>query len=61
MGAIVDPITRRSDPLARGDRGRMANHGDQVSVAPCLDADNTKAVIGVLVRDALDQASNDSA
>jgi hypothetical protein len=33
----------------------MPHYGDQVAVAPRLDPDDTKAVLGILVRDALDQ------
>jgi hypothetical protein len=34
----------------------MPHHGDEVAVASGLDPDDTKAVLGVLVRDSLDQS-----
>ena len=34
----------------------MPHYGDEVAVAPRLDPDDTKAVLGVLVGDALDQS-----
>ena len=33
----------------------MADHSDEVAVAPRVDPDDTESVIGVLVGDALDQ------
>jgi hypothetical protein len=55
MGAVVHPITSRANPLASGDGGGMANNGDQVTVTTCLDPNDTKAVLGVLVSDPLNQ------
>jgi hypothetical protein len=36
---------------------RHAYYGDEVAVAPRFDPDDTKAVLGVLVRNALNQSS----
>src|ERR1700722_8168071 len=55
MGTVVDPVPRCGDPLAgRYCRG-VTHHGDEVALAPRLDPNDTKAVFGVLVCDALDQ------
>ena len=56
MGVVVDPFARRGDPLAGGDYRGVADDGDQFAVATGLDAKNTKAVFGVVVGDALDEA-----
>jgi hypothetical protein len=55
VGAVVHPVTGGGDPLASGDCGGMANHGDQLAVATRLDPDDTKPVLGILVSDALNQ------
>jgi hypothetical protein len=39
----------------------MTNHGDQLTVATRLDPNDTKAVLGILVSDALDQPGEDLA
>jgi hypothetical protein len=55
MGAIVHPATGTRIPLtSRNDRG-MADDGDQLAVASRLDPDDAKAILGILVGDALDQ------
>jgi hypothetical protein len=55
MGAIVHPVTGTRNPLAsRNDRG-MADDGDQFAVASCLDPDDAKAILVILVGDALHQ------
>ena len=56
VGAVVDPFARRGDPLAGGDHRGVADDGDQVAVAARLDAENAEAVLGVVERDALDEA-----
>ena len=56
MGTVVDPFARRGDPLAGGDRGGVADDGDQVAVAARLDAENAEAVLGVVESDTLDDA-----
>jgi len=55
VGAVVHPTAGGGDPLACGDRGSMADQRDQISVAACLDANDAKAAVGVLVCDTLDQ------
>ena len=56
MGSVVDPFARRCDPLAGGDHRGVADDGDQFAVAARLDAQNAKAVFGVVEGDALDKA-----
>ena len=56
MGSVVDPFARRCDPLAGGDHRGVADDGDQFAVAARLDAQNAKAVLGVVEGDALDKA-----
>jgi hypothetical protein len=54
--AIVDPISGGCNPLASRDRGGMANQSDQLAMTTGLNADDAKAILGVLVSDALDQS-----
>ena len=56
VGAVVDPFARRRDPLAGGDRGGVADDGDQVAMAARLDPQNAEAVLGVVEGDPLDEA-----
>ncbi len=56
VGAVVDPVAGRCNPLAGRDRGGMADQGDQLAAAAGLNADDAKAILGVLVGDALDQS-----
>jgi hypothetical protein len=55
MGPVVDPIPRCGDPLPSRYCGGMSYNGDEVTVAPRLDPNDAKSVLGVLVGDALDQ------
>ena len=55
MGAVVDPAACRSDPLASRDSGGMADQRDQIAVAACLDTNDAKAAVSVLVGDPLEQ------
>jgi len=57
MGPVVDPIPGCGDPFAGRYCGGMPHDGDEVAVAPRLDPNDTKAVLDVLVGDALDQPS----
>src|SRR6266566_7778101 len=49
VGAVVDPVAGRCNPVAGRDRGGMADQGDQLTVATGLDPDDAKAILGVLV------------
>ena len=56
VGAVVDPLARRGDPFTGGNRCRMANDGDEISLPACLCPQNTEAVLGIMKGDALDQS-----
>jgi hypothetical protein len=56
MRAVVKPFARRSDPLASGYDGGMANHSDKFAATTDLCPDDSKAVLCVLIGDALDHA-----
>jgi len=55
IGAVVGPGVRELHPLAGGDGGGMAHHGDQVLVPTSLDAQHAEAVLGIVVGDPLHQ------
>jgi hypothetical protein len=57
MSAVVRPITGGRDPLAGRNRGGIADDRDEVAVASRLHPDDAKAVLGVLVGNALNQPS----
>ena len=57
MSAVIRPVTRGRDPLTGGNDGGMANDRDEIAVTTRLHPDNAKAVLGVLVGDALNQPS----
>ena len=59
VGAVVDPLAGRRDPLAGRNRGGMADHGHQIAMPARLDPQNAEAVLGIVVGDALDQAGQD--
>jgi hypothetical protein len=56
MGTVVDPIARCRNPLTGRDRCGMSNHGHDLSVTAHLGAQNAKAILGIVVGDALDEA-----
>jgi hypothetical protein len=56
VGAVVDSVASRGNPLAGRDRGGMADQGDQLAAAPGLNSDDAKAILGVLVGNSLDQS-----
>ena len=53
---VVGPDTGGLNEFAGADHRRVANHGHQVALSPRLDAQDAKAIVGVVERDALDQA-----
>jgi hypothetical protein len=57
MSAVVRPVTRSRDPLTGGNHRGPANHRDEIAVTSRLHPDDAKAVLGVLVGDALSQPS----
>jgi hypothetical protein len=56
MRTIVDPFARGGDPLAGGNGCGMADHGHHLSMPARFCSQNAEAVLGVVVRDALDEA-----
>src|SRR5258705_6685165 len=56
VGAIVDPLARRCNPLSGGDDRSMPDHRDQFPVPTGFDPQNTKAGFIVVERHALDRA-----
>ncbi len=59
VGAVVHPFTGRRNPLAGGDHRSVADDGDQVAMTARLDAEHTKAAVGVMECDPFNQASED--
>ena len=59
MGAVVDPLPRHRQPLPGRDDGGMADHRHQIAMAPSLDPQDAKAVVGVMEGDALDKTDQD--
>ena len=56
MRAVVDPFARCRDPLAGGDRRRMADDGHQIPMAARLCPQNAETVLGVVEGNPLDEA-----
>ena len=52
---IVDPFARRRDPLAGRNGCGMADHGHDVTMTARLGPQHAKAVLDVMIRDALDK------
>jgi hypothetical protein len=52
----VGPVTGSRNPLTGGNHGGVANDGDEIAVATRLDPNDAKAVVGILLGDALDQS-----
>jgi len=59
MGAVIDPLARRRDSFAGGDRRGMANDGRQIAVASGPHAQDAESVLLVVEGDALDKARED--
>jgi hypothetical protein len=59
VGAIVDPLARRCNPLTGGDDRSMPDHRDQFAVSTCLDPEDAKAGLIVVKSHALDRARQD--
>src|SRR5580704_4615690 len=55
MGAVIDPFARGRDPLAGRDGCGMADHRHEITMPASLRAQDAKAVLGIVVGDALDQ------
>ena len=56
VGAIVDPLARRRNPLTGRDDRSMPDHRNQFPVSTCLDPQDAKAGFIVVKSHALDRA-----
>ena len=56
VGAVVDPFARGGDPLTGRNGCGMADNGHDITMPARLGAQNAEAVLGIVVRDALDEA-----
>ena len=55
VGPIVDPFARRGNPVARRDRGRLADDGHEIAMPAGLGSENAEPVLFVVKGDPLDQ------
>ena len=60
MGAVVHPGTTHLDKLAGADHRRVADHRDQVPLAPRLDPQHAEAVLRVMERHPLHEFGQSS-
>jgi len=56
VGAVVNPFTRGRYPLAGRNGGGMADDGHDITMPTRLGPQNAEAVLGIVIRDPLDQA-----
>ena len=56
VGAVVDPFARGGDPFAGRNGCGVADHGHNVTMPARLGTQNAKAILCVVVGDALDEA-----
>ena len=59
VGPVVDPFTRRRDPLAGGNGWRMPNDGHEITVPARFGTQNAEAIVDIVVSDALDDAGQE--
>ena len=57
--AVIYPGAARLDKLAGRDHCGVANNGDEIALAAGFDTQNAEAVLGIVERDAVDQARQD--
>jgi hypothetical protein len=57
--SVVNPGPARLDELAGRDQRGMADQGDEIALASGLNAQDTKAVLGIVERDAVDKPRQD--
>jgi hypothetical protein len=55
VGAVVDPLAGRGDPLPGGDRGGMANDRYEVTVSSRSGPQHAEPVLGIVKRHSLDE------
>jgi len=53
---VVDPFTRRRDPLTSGDHWGVPHRGDEIAMAARLDAKHAKSIVVIVKGHALDDA-----
>jgi hypothetical protein len=56
MGPVVDPYTRGGDPFSCGDRRRVTNDGNEITMRTRLYAQHAKAALAIVERHPLDGA-----
>jgi hypothetical protein len=56
VGPVVHPLPRSGDPLAGGDRRRVADDGHQLPMPAGLGPQNAEAVLRVMEGDPLNEA-----
>jgi hypothetical protein len=56
---VIYPGAARLDELAGRDHRSMANHGNEIALASRLDPQHAEAILGIVERDAIDQAGQD--
>jgi len=56
MFAVSDPASRGGRIFARGNGRGMTDHGNQLPLTLHVQAQNTKAVLFIVVRDALNES-----
>jgi hypothetical protein len=55
VGAVVRPVANGRNPLTGRNHGGVANDRDEIAVTARLDPNDAKAIVGILVGDALNQ------
>jgi hypothetical protein len=56
VGAVIDPVSRCSNPFTRRDYRCVADHGHEFSMPARLRPQHAEAVLDIVERDALDEA-----
>ena len=59
VGTVVDPGSTCLNELGGRDHRGVANEGNEIALAAGFDTQNAEAVLGVVERDAVDQARQD--
>jgi hypothetical protein len=60
MGAIVDPLTRGRDPLARANGCGITNNGYNGAMPARLGPQNAKPILGIMIGHPIDEAASTS-
>src|SRR6185437_15505545 len=59
VSTIIDPIARSRNPLTGGNACSVANYGHEVTMTTSPGAQNAKAILDIVIGDALDKARQD--